>query len=112
LVAFLYRTGEGDVALRPLVEVNARYTMGRVALALERRLYPGTRALWMHLPARRADVAALCAMHPPELRDGRLAGGALPTTDPAGAELLQTLIFVGPACGCAFCEGPLRAARS
>lgn len=96
--AFIYRTGEGDVALRPLVEVNARYTMGRIALALERRLYPGTQALWLHLPARRVDVADLRALHPPELRDGRLAGGVLPTTDPAGAELLQTLIFAGPAC--------------
>ncbi len=34
--AFLYRDGEGEVRIKPVVEINPRYTMGRVAIELAR----------------------------------------------------------------------------
>jgi hypothetical protein len=38
--------------LRPLVEVNARHTFGRVALAFERLVPPGGIASWRSVPSR------------------------------------------------------------
>lgn len=53
LDAFLYRTAEGEVRWRPVVEVNARFTMGLVTLGLARR---AERAGWL----RRGRA---CAFH-------------------------------------------------
>ena len=39
--SFLYRGRMGELKFRPVVEVNFRYTMGRVALAMEKMLAPG-----------------------------------------------------------------------
>lgn len=38
---FVYRGLNGELSFRPVVEVNFRYTMGRVALELARKLSPG-----------------------------------------------------------------------
>lgn len=42
--AFLYRGGDGVVRLKPIVEINPRYTMGRLTLELVRRVAPGVAA--------------------------------------------------------------------
>ncbi len=39
--AFVFRTREGNLALKPIVEMNPRHTLGRVALELRRRVAPG-----------------------------------------------------------------------
>lgn len=39
--AYVHRTAEGRLALRPICEVNPRHTMGLVALELKRRIAPG-----------------------------------------------------------------------
>jgi uncharacterized ferritin-like protein (DUF455 family) len=41
--AMVYRDGDGDLKIKPMVELNPRMTMGHVALALERKLAPGVR---------------------------------------------------------------------
>lgn len=40
--AFLYRTTNGECRLKPIVEINPRYTMGRLTLELMRRTTPGS----------------------------------------------------------------------
>jgi hypothetical protein len=47
---FLYRDPrDGSLAMRPVVEINPRWTMGRVALALEKRVAPHAVGAWVHL---------------------------------------------------------------
>lgn len=110
--AFVYRVGEG-YALRRLVEVNPRRTMGRVARALERRVARGAVGLWVFLgraELRRAGfagfpaLAARLAERAPVRTRGTppvVEAGALWTTDPSAARDLAALLVVGPDLGAA-----------
>jgi len=44
--AFVYRTPEGSCRLKPIVEINPRYTMGRLTLELMKRVCPGSSGLF------------------------------------------------------------------
>ncbi|MDB5335695.1 MAG: hypothetical protein JWN70_1314 [Planctomycetaceae bacterium] len=50
LDAMQYRTPDGQVRCRPLQDLNARYTMGRMALGLKRFVPGGCEADWLHDP--------------------------------------------------------------
>ena len=50
LDAMLYRQANGQIVCRPLQDLNARYTMGRLALGLRRFLSAESRADWLHDP--------------------------------------------------------------
>lgn len=83
----VYRDAEG-LALQPWVEINARYTMGHVAAALQRRMAPGSVGVWVHLrPAAGLEAAATGWLASERSLDarGRLRAGVLPTTDPRHA---------------------------
>ncbi len=71
--AYLHRDHQGELALRVACEVNARYTMGRVALELRRQIAPD-KGLKMEI-LRVADLPQNGA--PATLVDGRLAGGSI-----------------------------------
>lgn len=43
-----YRARDGAVRFRPLQDVNARYTMGRLSLGFGRLLRPGEAGVWLH----------------------------------------------------------------
>lgn len=40
--AFVYRTRQGECRLKPVVEINPRYTMGRLTVELMKRVMPGS----------------------------------------------------------------------
>jgi hypothetical protein len=107
LDALVHRTADG-YALKPIVELNPRMTMGRVAKALEKRVRPGRVGLWVQVSrdeARAAGfpglsdwAAALRARAPLAVAGAppQVTGGALFTTDPAVAERLVTVLVVAP----------------
>jgi uncharacterized ferritin-like protein (DUF455 family) len=43
---FVYRTAQGQCRLKPVVEINPRYTMGRLTLALMKQTCPGSHGLF------------------------------------------------------------------
>lgn len=61
LDAMQYRSAEGQVKCRPLQDLNARYTMGRMALGLRRFVPAGYNADWLHDPRL---VASEIEAHP------------------------------------------------
>jgi len=106
--AFVYRTAEGDRRLKPIVEINPRYTMGRVTLELMKRTYPGSSGLFRLLNAgqvRREGFAdfssyakALCKQFPLRLEGEpvpKIREGALCLNDPAEAQVCLATFQVG-----------------
>ena len=104
--ALVFREGTG-LQLKPVVEVNPRFTMGRVALRLRRRVNAARTALWLLLRQRDMETAGfgsvasfadhLQSASPLEMMpDGRqISDGVLFTTDPARAEAVASLLVVG-----------------
>jgi hypothetical protein len=54
--AFVYRTPEGNCRLKPVVEINPRYTMGRLTLELMKRTCPGSCGLFRLVSRAQARV--------------------------------------------------------
>lgn len=92
---FLYQLAPtGPIWLRPLVELNARYTMGHLAVVLERRLAHGAYGAWLHVPVAswRAAVAGGWTPLTPEIERRRLVRGHVCTTSPDQARRVVTLL--------------------
>ena len=56
-----YRDQQGQSRVRPLQDINARYTMGRLSLGFRRVLNPGEIGTWLHVrwPATDQDAARI-----------------------------------------------------
>lgn len=100
--SMLFRTNEQELAFRPLLEINPRFTMGRIAKELSLHVTPGKLALWVHL--RKETIAPLnsfeefaqhCALKWPIVFQGRILAGVLLTSDPAHTKNFSTALIVG-----------------
>lgn len=86
-----YRAADGETRLRPLQDLNARYTMGRLSLGFESLVPIGWCATWLHAPRRAAAFM-------PRLRSALQASvqgkGRIVTTSPDGATSHHSLLLI------------------
>ncbi len=108
--AFVYRAGDGGRRLKPLVEINPRYTMGRLTLELMRRAAPASTGTFRLVSAAQIKAFGhagfepyaeeMRACHPlqPDARaDARLTAGFFCLNDPREARsVLATFQIASP----------------
>ncbi len=106
--AFVYRDQEGRMRLRPLVELNPRFTMGRVTVELARRLPAGVRVVFEIVTRSRmreagfsgfSEFARCLGQSAPAEREKtgrrRLRRGSLPLNEPDLVESCLPVLRVG-----------------
>ncbi|MFM7182768.1 MAG: DUF455 family protein [Verrucomicrobiales bacterium] len=94
--AFVWQLPGEAPRLHAVVEINPRWTMGRLTISLSKKSrHPG----WTTLSLVAKDKARDLPL--PEIRDGQLRSGSLPLTDPTNASghLLVLTVGAGPAFG-------------
>ncbi|MGB1891098.1 MAG: DUF455 family protein [Candidatus Latescibacterota bacterium] len=103
--ALVYRC-RGGLRFKPIVEINPRTSMGRVALSLRQRVNSARTALWLVVTAREAQAAGYASLAewasefetvwPARLADdgAQVGEGALFVTDPAQAGACAGLLLV------------------
>jgi hypothetical protein len=99
--AMVVQTPRG-LRFEPLLEVNPRWTMGRLSLNLGRRVHGRSRAEWEFRSVASLQKSRINPVQWArgdgvgiELADGLLRSGVLPTTDPEGASAMVTRLRVG-----------------
>lgn len=97
--AFVYRTADGKCRLKPIVEINPRYTMGRLTVELMKQTCPGSAGLFriVNRPAIKVSGVPDFARYAEWLKEkfpvqlegepvSRIREGAVCLNDPAVAE--------------------------
>jgi uncharacterized ferritin-like protein (DUF455 family) len=107
--ALIYADSNKKLKLKPIVEINPRWTMGRIALEIEKRIQPGTPAFWGFFSSREIQKMGFSNATDFEMNlrkrfplqfqhsshSRRIASGAFATQDPQTAREVLTLLFVG-----------------
>lgn len=117
--AFVYRAADGRCRLKPVVEINPRYTMGRLTVELMKRACPGSCGLFqiINLPQLKARgfaafpafADALVQKHPLQLEGepvSRVREGVICLNDPSRAGKFLAVFQVGRSLDALF-EQPL-----
>ncbi|HOW64465.1 MAG TPA: hypothetical protein P5186_17375 [Candidatus Paceibacterota bacterium] len=107
--ALVYRTPQGDCRLKPVVEINPRYTMGRLTLELMNHACPGRCVLFRLVTRAQARTEGFADLSSYACSLGqriplRLEGAALPKirqgalclNDPGRAQVCLATFEVGP----------------
>jgi uncharacterized ferritin-like protein (DUF455 family) len=111
--AFAYRDAGGKIRLKPIVEINPRYTMGRVTVELMKHVAPGSRGEF-RLVNRKQMLAegftdfmtfagSLTGRFPIQLKGDpspRISEGALCLNDPARAQVCLAVLQATRNSGC------------
>jgi hypothetical protein len=108
--ALIYRhPASGNLALRHVVEINPRFSMGRVATAMEKHLTRGQPAIWMHVHRnilRKSGCESFAEFDSAMTKrfplvtstsagTTHIKSGFLPTSDPENATGILTALFAG-----------------
>ena len=108
--AMIYRTADGALAHRPVVELNPRTTMGRVAWELGRQVVKGEKMRFQILTGRHLrrsgcrtwpELVAQCQERVPLVLETyqnghtRLRAGCLPLNDPNHVRQFLAVLHVG-----------------
>ena len=107
--AFVYRDATGNPRLKPIVEINPRYTMGRLTLELMKRVAPGSHGCFrlINRPQLRAlgqpdfpTLAQMLTQRDPIRLEGepvpRLRAGTVCLNDPSRAEVCLAVFQATP----------------
>ena len=110
--AFAYRDAAEKIRLKPIVEINPRYTMGRVTVELMKHVAPGSRGVFELLGLKQIRAAGFenfpefaCAVEkkfPVQLKgepSPRISEGTLYLNDPAHAQVCLAVFQVTHAAG-------------
>ena len=107
--AFVYRAADGALRLKPIVEINPRYTMGRLTVELMKQACPGTHGMFElvnHAKLKSEGHAGFSAYanalseRPPLRLEGkpqpRIREGAVCLNDPLQAQVVLAVFRVSP----------------
>jgi uncharacterized ferritin-like protein (DUF455 family) len=105
--AFAYHEADGKIRLKPVVEINPRYTMGRLTVELMKNVAPGSRGLFRLVSHKQvvaegfedfvAFARSLAEKFPIQLKgepSPRISGGAICLNDPAQAQVCLAVFQV------------------
>jgi uncharacterized ferritin-like protein (DUF455 family) len=123
--AFAYRDADGKIRLKPVVEINPRYTMGRVTVELMKHVAPGSHGLFRLVSRKQAltegfadfiaYAGSLNERFPIHLKgesSPRISEGAICLNDPAQAQVCLAVFQVAHAAGAVVSLADLMASSS